>query len=129
MEPVMQLNDSGDVVRTYDANNRDVLFCRRAEIFFTPNEDGTASTEGKVVWHTEWWNYIGTIKRGETLGPRLENTIAEVLGASYDLGLPDPLPAALIVTGVKAAFVARAASHFGIGQVEDAPIEEPGNGE
>lgn len=38
-----------------------------------------------------------------------------MLGDSYDVGLPDPLAAAVIVAGIKAAFVQRAAQHFGIG--------------
>jgi len=102
------------VQRVYDENNRDVLFCRRAEIFFTPNEDGSPSTEGKVLWHTQWWHYIGNVKRAESLGPVIENSIAQVLGDSYYVGAADPLPAAVIVAGIKAAYTHRAAAHFGI---------------
>lgn len=111
-----ELSEAGDIQRVYDEANRDLLVCRRAEIFFTPNEDGTPSVEGKVIWHTQWWHYIGAFKRGESLGPRLENTIEEVLGASYNVGAQEPLAAALIVAGIKAAYVARAAAHFGIGE-------------
>jgi len=121
MNGVMQLNVSGDVERVFDESNRDVLVCRRAEIFFTPNEDGTPSTTGKVIWHTEWWSYIGNFKRGEIMGPRLENSIDQVLGDSYDVGLTDPLASAVIVAGIKAAYVHRAKSHFGIG--EELPAE------
>lgn len=64
---------------------------RRAEIFFTPNEDGTASTEGKVVWHTEWWHYIGNVKRAESLGPVIENSIAQVLGGQLRRGGGRPI--------------------------------------
>lgn len=115
MESVVRITEAGDVERVYDETNRDVLVCRRAEIFFTPNDDGTPSTAGKVIWHTQWWSYIGAFKRGEALGPQLENSIEEVLGNSYDVGLPDALAAAGIVAGIKAAFVQRAAQHFGIG--------------
>lgn len=126
----MQVTTDGDVERVYDATNRDLLVCRRAEIMFTPNEDGSPSTTGRVVWHTEWWHYTGTIKRGASLGPLIENTIAEVLGDSYDVGLADPLPAAAIVAGIKAAYVKRAAEHFGIGVApESAPEEQPTAGE
>ena len=113
-----ELSEAGDIQRVYDEANRDLLVCRCAEIFFTPNEDGTPSVEGKVIWHTQWWHYIGALKRGESLGPRLENTIEEVLGASYNVGAQEPLAAALIVAGIKAAYVARAAAHFGIGEAE-----------
>ncbi|WP_293716512.1 hypothetical protein [Stenotrophomonas sp. UBA7606] len=114
MESEVQLNEQGDVQRVYDENNRDVLFCRRAEIFFTPNEDGSPSTEGKVLWHTQWWHYIGNVKRAESLGPVIENSIAQVLGDSYYVGAAEPLPAAVIVAGIKAAYTHRAAAHFGI---------------
>ncbi|WP_313273641.1 hypothetical protein [Stenotrophomonas sp.] len=119
MESEVQLNEQGDVQRVYDENNCDVLFCRRAEIFFTPNEDGTPSTEGKVLWHTQWWHYIGNVKRAESLGPVIENSIAQVLGDSYEVGAADPLPAAVIVAGIKAAYTHRAAAHFGIETVAD----------
>lgn len=121
MDSVVAINEAGDVERVYDESNRDVLVCRRAEIFFTPNEDGTPSTSGKVIWHTEWWSYIGSFKRGEIMGPRLENSIDEVLGDSYDVGLADPLASAVIVAGIKAAYVHRAKSHFGIG--EQPPVD------
>jgi len=113
------ITEIGDVVREYDESNRDVLLCRRAEIFFTPNEDGTPSTEGKVLWHTQWWHYIGNVKRAESLGPVIENSIAQVLGDSYEIGAADPLPAAVIVAGIKAAYTHRAAAHFGIETVAD----------
>lgn len=112
---MMQINSDGDVERVYDANNRDVLVCRRAEIFFTPNEDGTPSTNGRVLWHTEWWSYTGDFKRGELLGPQLENSINDVLGDAYDVaGLAEPVPATVIVAGIKAAYIHRARLHFGI---------------
>lgn len=120
-QPVIQVNAEGDVERVYDTSNRDVLVCRRAEIFFTPNDDGTPSTTGKVIWHTEWWSYIGNFKRGVAMGPQLENSIEEVLGNSYDVGLADPLAAAVIVAGIKAAYVQRAAEHFGI-DAEPEPV-------
>ncbi|GEM_PF-872480 len=124
MEPEVRITETGDVERVYDASNRDVLVCRRAEIFFTPNDDGTPSTAGKVIWHTEWWSYIGSFKRGEVLGPQLENSIDEVLGNSYDVGLPEPLAAPVIVAGIKAAYVQRAAQHFGIGAAPE-PLPDP----
>lgn len=124
MESVVRITETGAVERVYDETNRDVLVCRRAEIFFTPNEDGTPSTTGKVIWHTEWWSYIGSFKRGVAMGPQLENSIDEVLGNSYDVGLPDPLAAAVIVAGIKAAFVQRAAQHFGIGAAPE-PLPDP----
>ncbi len=129
MEPEVRITETGDVERVYDASNRDVLVCRRAEIFFTPNDDGTPSTAGKVIWHTEWWSYIGNFKRGEVMGPQLENSIEQVLGNSYDVGLPEPLAAAVIVAGIKAAYVRRAAEHFWIGAQPDQlpdPVPEAG---
>ncbi|MGR4896638.1 hypothetical protein ACIPR8_15350 [Stenotrophomonas sp. LARHCG68] len=47
-----------------------------------------------------------------------------MLGDSYDVGLPEPLAAAVIVAGIKAAYVHRAAQHFGIGAVPE-PLPDP----
>lgn len=67
-----------------------------------------------MLWHTQWWHYIGNVKRAESLGPVIENSIAQVLGDSYEVGTAEPLPAAVIVAGIKAAYTHRAAAHFGI---------------
>ena len=57
-----------------------------------------------MLWHTQWWHCIGDVKRAESLGPVSENSIAQVLGDSYDVGATEPLPTAVIVAGIKAAY-------------------------
>ena len=57
-----------------------------------------------MLWHTQWWHCIGDVKRAESLGPVIENSIAQVLGDSYDVGATEPLPTAVIVAGIKAAY-------------------------
>ena len=107
-----------DVAIEIDANNRDVLFCRRAEMFFVPNEDGTPSVNGKIVWHTEWWHYSGDVKRAQTMGPRIERDVADVLGETFDVGDVE-LPAVAIIGGIKAGFVKHAREELGLDAQEE----------
>lgn len=102
-----------------DENNRDVLYARRGEIFFEPNEDGSPSTRGKIVWHTEWWHYSGSIRRGVSLGPRIERQVSDILSDEYG-GLPAPV----IIAALKDAYVAHARQDTGIG-AEPEPDPEP----
>jgi hypothetical protein len=69
---MMQVNDSGDILRVYDEINRDVLVSRRLEVFFEPNADGSPSVNGKLIWHTEWEHRTGDVLRGKSIGPRIE---------------------------------------------------------
>ena len=106
-----------DVSIQLDEHNRDVLFARRVEMFFVPNEDGTPSVDGRIVWHTEWWHYTGDIKRAESRGPRIERDVADVLGESFDLD-GNALPAIAIIGGIKAAFIKHAREDLGLPEPE-----------
>lgn len=100
-----------DVSIDLDEHNRDVLYARRVEMFFEPNEDGTPSVNGRIVWHTEWWHYSGELLRGKSMGPRIERDVADVLGESYgDVTAPE------IIGGIKEAFVAHAREDLGISE-------------
>lgn len=109
-----------DVTIQLDEHNRDVLYARRVEMFFDPNEDGTPSTDGRVVWHTEWWHYSGELLRSKSMGPRIERQVADVLGEAYPVG-EDELPALAIIGGLKAAFVMHASEHLGLSEPEPEP--------
>lgn len=104
-----------DVSIQLDEHNRDVLFARRVEMFFVPNEDGTPSVNGRIVWHTEWWHYSGNVKRAESRGPRIERDVSSVLGESFDLD-GNELPALAIIGGIKAAFIKHAREDLGLNQ-------------
>ena len=115
------MSDGGDIERVVDDANRDVLVGRRLEVFFDPNDDGTPSTRGKLIWHTEWRSYSGSLLRGTELGPRIERTIEQVLAGEFG-GMPGPV----IIAAVKAAYVAHACEDFGIAlEGEVAPEPEP----
>ena len=104
-----------DVSIELDATNRDVLFARRVEMFFVPNEDGTPSVDGRIVWHTEWWHYSGAVKRAQTMGPRIERDVADVLGESFEVdGVTLAAPA--IIGGIKAAFIKHAREELGLSE-------------
>ena len=105
----MVINEAGDVERVYDESNRDVLIGRRLEVFFTPNEDGTPSVNGKLLWHTEWWHMTGDVVRGKSLGPQIERTIEQVLAGDFG-----GIPGVDVIAVVKAAYVAHAREHFGV---------------
>jgi len=96
-----------DVFVDIDGYNKNVLYARRVEMFFEPNEDGTESLTGRVVWHTEWWHYSGTLLRGKSLGPRIERSVESILGEDYPVG-GDTLPALAVVGAIKAAFIKHA---------------------
>ena len=106
---MLQLTESGDVQVVIDANNRDVLIGRRLEVFFTPNEDGTPSVNGKLLWHTEWWHMTGDVVRGKSIGPQIERTIEQVLAGDFG-----GMPGVEVIAAVKAAYVAHALEHFGV---------------
>ena len=108
-----------DIAIDLDEHNRDVLYARRVEMFFEPNEDGTESLNGKVVWHTEWWHYSGALLRGKSLGPRIERSVESILAEEYAVG-DGSIPAAVTIGAIKAAYVKHAREHFGL----DAPIGE-----
>lgn len=109
-----------DVSIDLDAHNRDVLYARRVEMFFNPNEDGTPSVDGKIIWHTEWWHYSGDIKRAQSLGPRIERDVANVLGESFAVG-DVTITAPEIIGGIKAAFIKHAREDLGLGEPEPKP--------
>ena len=104
---MLHLTESGDVQVTIDANNRDVLIGRRLEVFFTPNEDGTPSVNGKLLWHTEWWHMTGDVVRGKSMGPQIERTIGQVLAGDFG-----GIAGVDVIAAVKAAYVAHALEHF-----------------
>jgi hypothetical protein len=118
MEPEMRITETGDVERVYDEANRDVLVGRRLEVFFDPNEDGSASTRGRLIWHTEWWHYTGSVLRGTSLGQRIERTIEQVLAGDFG-GIPGPV----VIGAVKAAYIAHAGEDFGL--LPMPPASEP----
>ena len=104
---MVELSDSGDVQLIVGENNRDVLIGRRLEVFFTPNEDGTPSANGKLLWHTEWWHMTGDVVRGKSIGPQIERTIEQVLAGDFG-----GMPGVEVIAAVKAAYVAHALEHF-----------------
>ena len=108
---MVELSDSGDVQLIVDENNRDVLIGRRLEVFFTPNEDGTPSVNGKLLWHTEWWHMTGDVVRGKSLGPQIERTIEQVLAGDFG-----GIPGMDVIAAVKAAYVTHALEHFGVAE-------------
>ena len=103
-----------DVSIEIDANNRDVLFCRRAEMFFVPNEDGTPSVNGRIVWHTEWWHYSGDIKRAQSTAPRIERRVEDIITDDYG-----GIPAHVLVAAIKAAFIKHARQDLGLDTQEE----------
>ena len=110
---MMQLTENGDVIRAFDETNRDVLVGRRLEVFFDPSEDGTPSLNGKLIWHTEWEHWTGSVLRGKSIGPRIERTIEQVAAGEFG-----GLPGLDVIAAVKAAYIAHAAEDFGIEQAE-----------
>lgn len=110
-----------DVSIEIDDLNRDVLFARRVEMFFEPNEDGTESLNGKIVWHTEWWHYMGSVLRAKTLGPRIERTVEQILAEDYPVNETD-IPAILVIGSIKAAFIKHATESLGLNDPE--PVDE-----
>jgi len=102
-----------DVFIELDENNRDVLYARRVEMFFDPNEDGTESLNGRIVWHTEWWHYSGALFRGKSLGPRIERSVESILAEGYPVG-EDALPALAVIGAIKAAFIKHARQDLGL---------------
>lgn len=108
---MLQLNEVGDVQVVIDASNRDVLIGRRLEVFFTPNEDGTPSVNGKLIWHTEWWHMTGDLVRGKSMGPQIERTIEQVLAEDFG-----GIAGVDVIAAVKAAYVTHALEHFGVAE-------------
>jgi hypothetical protein len=121
---MMQVNDSGDILRVYDEINRDVLVSRRLEVFFEPNADGSPSVNGKLIWHTEWEHRTGDVLRGKSIGPRIERTIEQVAAGEFG-----GLPGLEVIAAVKAAYIAHACEDFGIepeptqAQTGEAPVQ------
>ena len=113
-----------DVTIEIDDLNRDVLYARRVEMFFEPNEDGTESLNGKVVWHTEWWHYTGSVLRAKTLGPRIERTVEQILAEEYPVG-ETSIPAVLTIGSIKSAFIRHATESLGLGEVDPDPEHDP----
>ncbi|NLA68531.1 MAG: hypothetical protein GX856_09885 [Gammaproteobacteria bacterium] len=99
-----------EVAIQLDEHNRDVLYARRVELFFDPNEDGSPSVQGRIVWHTEWWHYSGDVLRAKTMGPKIRQEVADIIGNEYG-GVTAPE----IIGGIKAAFIQHALEHLGIG--------------
>lgn len=116
---MLQLTESGDVQVVIDANNRDVLIGRRLEVFFTPNEDGTPSVNGKLLWHTEWWHMTGNMVRGKSMGPQIERTIEQVLAGDFG-----GIAGVDVIAAVKAAYIAHALEHFAPPAPPEPVIEE-----
>ena len=102
-----------DVAIELDALNRDVLYALRVEMFFQPNEDGSESLTGRVVWHTEWWHYSGNLLRGKSIGPRIERSVESILAEDYPVG-DGTLPALAVVGAIKSAFIKHARQDLGL---------------
>lgn len=107
-----------EVVIEIDEHNRDVLYARRVEMFFEPREDGAPSTDGRVIWHTQWWHYSGDLLRSKSTGPRIERDVADVLDEAFDVDGTE-LPALAIIGGIKAAFIKHASEDLGLGTQEE----------
>lgn len=112
----MTITTDGDVLLVLDDSNSDRLVARRLEVFFSPRSDGQPSMDGKIIWHTEWEHYSGSLLRSTSLGPRIERTIEQILAGEFG-GILGPA----IIHAVKSAFVAHASEDMGIG----APSTEP----
>lgn len=111
---MITLTPEGDIVRLIDDDNMDMLVARRLEVFFDPNEDGSPSLNGKMLWHTEWWVFsAGRMLRSKSIGPRIERTIEQVA-----LGAFGGLPGLDVIAAVKAAYATHAQEDF-------APVVEP----
>lgn len=103
-----------------DDHNRDILFARRVEMLFNPNEDGTPSLDGKVIWHSEWWHYSGDIKRAASQPLRFERNVEDILTEEYE-----GIPAHVLIAAIKAAFIKHAREDLGLTHPVDDP--EPGD--
>lgn len=49
----------------------DKLYAPRMEVHFEPNADGSTSTRGRVVFHTQWWHFRGGLIHTKSDGPRI----------------------------------------------------------
>lgn len=63
------------------------------------------------------------MKRGESMGPRVENTVEELLAEVYGTPL-GPISAAHIVLGIKAAYTRRARLQLGLDALEIQDLEK-----
>ena len=81
------------------------------------------------MWHTEWEHWSGTLKRGTSLGPRIERSIESVIADTYTFGLPDAIAGLIMVLGVKSAYIHQAGMEFGIDVAALAEPEPPTPGE
>lgn len=111
---------------THDERHYDELFALRTELFWTPNPDGSPSTNGKVVFHTLWYHFRDGMKFAESPGPRIEHDFDTILGRSFDVPIGEgetvTMPTALIMAAVKEAFDVLATEHLA---PEPEPVEEP----
>lgn len=104
----------GDIECVIDEQNRDRLVGRRLEVIFEPRDDDQPSIAGKIIWHTEWEHWSGALKRGSSLGPRIERSIASIAADTYTFGLPEAIAGLIMVMGVKSAYIHHAGREYGI---------------
>ena len=100
-------------IRVIDDNHYDELIALRTEMMFQPNDDGSPSTQGRVVFHTRWLHFRFGVKFAESIGPRIEHSFDSVLGRTFNVptGIDEsgepvitPVPTMLMVAGLKEAF-------------------------
>lgn len=82
----------------------DKLYSVRQESFFIPNEDGSPSLNGRVVWHTEWWRFQGDVLLSKSPGPTLEDYLYNLLGRSWDMPDGTIVSAETLILGNISAF-------------------------
>ena len=92
----------------HDERHYQELFALRTELFWIPNEDGSSSANGRVVFHTLWYHFRDGIKYAETAGPRIEHSFDAILGRTFNVPVPDddpiPVPTELLMGAIKEAF-------------------------
>lgn len=98
------ITSQGDILQVIDNDNFDQLVCRRAEIFFSPNEDRTPSLNARIVYHTEWWAYSNGMRRGVRHGPEIRADLAELVGRQFDAGIGIPIPTTAVARAIVLSF-------------------------
>lgn len=92
----------------HDDRHYDELYALRVELFWIPNDDGSPSTNGKVVFHTLWHHFRDGRKFAQSPGPRIEHSFDAILNRTFLVPTPDgnviPLGTMLLMGGVKQAF-------------------------
>lgn len=113
----------------HDERHYDELFALRTELFWVPNEDGSPSNKGRVVFHTMWYHFRDGVKFAESRGPRIEHDFDTILGRTFTVPIgPEEtleVPTALVMATIKKAFDDLANEHLAPPVLDDSIEEEP----